>query len=176
MVLSGRFWTSSPFAALAGTGLLLAAFVAGCGVGDASVAADSPITTVAPAARADRDFMFQVLGVKTANQGGHTLNLFFRYRYEQGIAESDIPDYTAMRRQALEELAGVDATKNPYWETVNHAICTRLYEGYPLQGISCQMQVDGVENPAAGEPPGYRSSVETIGDVPALAIPGPPAP
>jgi hypothetical protein len=31
---------------------------------------------------ASRDFMFQVIGVNTRNQGGHTLNLFFHVCHE----------------------------------------------------------------------------------------------
>src|SRR5882762_5243763 len=85
--------------------------------------------TASPAgARADgtgqsRDFMFQVIALKTPNQGGQTVNLFFHYRYNVGIAERDIPNYLDMRKMAVNYLATVDVSKNPYWETLNHQLC-----------------------------------------------------
>lgn len=123
--------------------------------------------------RTRRDFMFQVVGLKTANQGGHTINLFFHYRYNSGITDSEIPDYTKLRQQALDYLSIVDVSANPYWEVLNNHLCTRLKNDYPLQAISCVMQVVGIENPAPGDEPGYRSSIETIGDIEPLVVAGP---
>lgn len=120
-----------------------------------------------------RDFMFQVTGVRTPNQGGHTVNLYFHYRYNDGIADDQIPDYRKLRRQALEYLDAVDVSRNPYWEVLNHHLCTQLKSNFPLQGISCVMQVVGVENPGPLDEPGYRSSIETIGDIEPLVIAGP---
>jgi len=122
-----------------------------------------------------RDFMFQVIGVKTANQGGHTLNLFFHYRYPSEIADVDIPDYTRLRTTALDSLAAVDVSKNPYWEVVNNQLCTRLKNGFPIQAITCELQVVGVENPGPNDEPGYRASIETIGAIEPLDVPGPHA-
>ncbi|MGE0298742.1 MAG: hypothetical protein AB7R99_18875 [Pseudonocardia sp.] len=118
--------------------------------------------------------MFEVLAVRTPNQGGQTLNLFFVYRYTPGIAERDIPDYRKLRTSALEFLKTADLSQDPYWETLNHELCGRLKTGYPLAAISCQMQVVGNDDPNHYEP-GYHSSVETIGDITPLRIPGPAA-
>jgi hypothetical protein len=123
-----------------------------------------------------RDFMFQVIGVKTRNQGGHTLNLFFRYRYNDGITDSALPDYAKVRTQALDYLSNADLSTNPYWEVLNHELCTQIKASYPIQAISCELQVVGVENPPPHDEPGYRSSIETIGNIEPLAIPGPPGP
>jgi hypothetical protein len=120
-----------------------------------------------------RDFMFQVIGAKTANQGGHTLNLFFHYRYASGIADKDIPDYTRLRTTALDSLAAVDAAKGPYWEVVNNQLCAQLKNGFPIQAISCELQVVGSEDPGPHDEPGYRASIETIGDIDPLDVPGP---
>jgi hypothetical protein len=128
------------------------------------------------ATHAGRDFMFQVIGVQTPNQGGHTLNLFFHYRYNSGIADGDIPDYTKVRREALDYLNGADMSRNPYWEVLNHELCARLKRDYPIQAISCELQVVGVENPKPHDEPGYRASIETIGDIEPLAVPGPANP
>jgi hypothetical protein len=125
---------------------------------------------------AARDFMFQVIGVKTHNQGGHTLNLFFHYRYDEGITDKDIPDYTQVRKQALDYLNSVDVSTNPYWEVLNHHLCTQIKTSFPIQAISCDLQVVGVENPPPHDEPGYRSSIETIGDIEPLVVPGPPTP
>jgi hypothetical protein len=125
---------------------------------------------------ASRDFMFQVIGVNTRNQGGHTLNLFFHYRYNDGITDNAIPDYTKIRKQALDYLSGAEISTNPYWEVLNHHLCTQLKASYPIQAISCELQVVGVENPPPHDEPGYRSSIETIGNIEPLAVPGPPAP
>lgn len=115
-----------------------------------------------------RDFMFQVLGLPTANQGGNTINLFFRYRYATGLAEGEIPDYRKMRDDTVNYLATTDLSTDPYWETLNTRLCARLRDGYPLNGISCQLQV------IADDTTGYRSSVETFGGVEPLSIPSPP--
>lgn len=120
-----------------------------------------------------RDFMFQVLGVKTANQGGATVNLFFHYRYTSGITERDIPNYLHLRNAALTYLATTDVSENPYWETLNQRLCTRLKTTFPLEAISCELQVPGDETPGPHEP-GYRASIDTIGDITPLSIPGPP--
>lgn len=121
-----------------------------------------------------REFMFEVTGVATPNQGGQTLNLFLHYRYDHGIAEGDIPNYLALREDALGYLATVDLAGDPYWETLNRDLCARLKAGYPLDAISCQLQVVGNDAPERYEP-GYHASVETIGDIDPLRIPGPPA-
>ena len=123
----------------------------------------------APAAR---DFMFQVIDLKTANQGGQTINLFFHYRYNPGIAEHDIPNYVTMRKDALHYLATADLSKSPYWETLNQHLCAQLKTSYPLDAISCELQVVGSDTPGHSEP-GYHASIETIGDIEALSIPGP---
>jgi hypothetical protein len=124
--------------------------------------------------RTSRDFMFQVVGVWTSNQGGHRINLFFHYRYSDRIADNQIPDYTKVRQKALDYLNTADVSRNPYWEIINKQLCTQLKNSYPFQAISCQIQVPGVENPSPHDEPGYRSSIETIGDIEPLAIPGPP--
>lgn len=121
-----------------------------------------------------REFMFEVTDLATPNQGGQTLNLFLHYRYDHGIAEGDIPNYLALREDALGYLATVDLAGDPYWETLNRDLCARLKAGYPLDAISCQLQVVGNEAPERYEP-GYHASVETIGDIDPLRIPGPPA-
>jgi len=116
------------------------------------------------------DFMFQVDGYQTANQGGHTLNLYFSYRYDQRIADADIPDYNALRRVVLTYLDQVDPSKGLYWEILVRDYCSLLAAGFPIEAISCQMQVF----PGVGD--GFqaiRSTTYTIGDIPALAIPGP---
>jgi hypothetical protein len=120
-----------------------------------------------------RDFMFQVVGVKTPNQGGHTINLFFHYRYNSGITNNEIPDYTKLRRQAIDYLDAVDVSANPYWEVLNNHLCAHLKSSYPIEAISCLMQVVGSENPLPHDEPGYRSSIETIGDIAPLVLPGP---
>jgi hypothetical protein len=120
-----------------------------------------------------RQFMFQVIGLRTPNQGGHTLNLFFHYRYNGGIRDHEIPDYVKLRDQAVEYLNAADLSANPYWEVLNHRLCAQLKSGYPLEAISCLMQVVGTENPPPHRPSGYRASIETIGDIESLVIPGP---
>jgi hypothetical protein len=135
--------------------------------------------TASPAgARADgtgqsRDFMFQVIALKTPNQGGQTVNLFFHYRYNGGIAERDIPNYLDMRKMALNYLATADVSKNPYWETLNHQLCGQLKDGFPIEAISCELQVAGNEVPGPHFEPGYHASTETFGDIEPLAVLGP---
>lgn len=153
------------------TALLL--LVAG-GLFAAGVAVGSRGGTSPTMSQSARDFMFEVTDVKTSNQGGQALNLFFHYRYADGIAEQDIPDYRKLRNDALDYLATTDLSRNPYWETLNHHICAQLKTSYPLDAISCQLQVVGKEAPGQ-EVPGYRASIETLGDITPLSISGPPA-
>ena len=130
------------------------------------------------AARADgnqqgRDFLFQVIALKTPNQGGQTLNLFFHYRYNSGIAERDIPNYLDMRKMALDYLATTDLSKNPYWETLNHQLCGQLKNSFPVEAISCELQAYGNEIPGPDYEPGSHASIETFGDIEPLAVLGP---
>jgi hypothetical protein len=123
---------------------------------------------------ADRfDFMFQIDGYKTKNQGGQTLNLYFSYRYNDDIADADIPDYRNLRATVLSYLDEIDPTANLYWEVLDRDICKQLKAQFPVQAISCQMQVFGNNRPGKKNEPGFHSTVYTIGDLAALAIPGP---
>jgi hypothetical protein len=153
---------------LAGAAAVLGALplVAGLAMGSSL-----PISQASPTG--DKwDFMFQVDGYQTANQGGHTLNLYFSYRYNQGIANSALPDYRALRGVALAYLDRVGPSQDLFWEILDREICTQLAAGFPVEAISCQMQVF----PRAGDGiPDIRSTTYTIGDIAPLAIPGPVA-
>lgn len=119
-----------------------------------------------------REFLFEIADLPTRNQGGNVLNLFFHLRYADGIAERDLPDYRKIRDEAIGYLESADLSSNPYWETLNHGLCTQLMDRYPLDAISCQLQVVG--EPELGPRGfGYRSSVETLGDIDPLRVPGP---
>ena len=120
-----------------------------------------------------RDFMFQVAGYQTANQGGQTMNIFIHYRYNAGIATADIPNYIDLRTEVLDFLNNVDTSQNPYWETLNQQICTQLKDGFPLEAISCQLQVLSDDRPGLPYEPGFHTTIHTIGDIEPLAIPGP---
>ena len=120
-----------------------------------------------------RDFAFHVIGVTTSNEGGDTLNLFFHYRYDDGIRDKDIPDYAKVRDQALGYLAGADLSTNPYWEVLNQHLCIQLKVNFPIEAISCELQVVGVQNPPPHYESGYRSSTDTIGDIDPLVVPAP---
>lgn len=122
---------------------------------------------------AKRDFMFQIAGYQTENQGGQTLNIFVHYRYNPGIATEDIPNYVDLRTQMLEFLEDVDSSLNPYWETLNQQICSQLKSNFPLEAISCQLQVLSDDRPGLPYEPGFHTSIHTIGDIDPLAVPGP---
>lgn len=122
---------------------------------------------------AKRDFMFQIAGYQTENQGGQTLNIFVHYRYAAGIATEDIPNYVDLRTQMIDFLDQVDSSLNPYWETLNQQICTQLKNNFPLEAISCQLQVLSDDRPGLPYEPGFHTSIHTIGDIDPLAIPGP---
>jgi hypothetical protein len=38
-------------------------------------------------------------------------------------------------------MGDVDASKNPYWATLNEELCTELVSVYPIRAISCLLQV-----------------------------------
>ena len=143
--------------------LLVAPALSACG---SSPRLTSPTTN-------HRDFMFQIEGYHTRNQGGQTVDMYFYYRYDPDLPESRLPNYIALRDDAYQFMDTVDVAKNPYWETLNAELCHRLKDKYPIEAISCQMQVKGDLDGGVRYEPGYHSSVETIGDVPPLQIPGP---
>lgn len=148
--------------------LVGASVTAGIAIGTNMARAPSSPASPEPS----RGFMFQVVGVQTSLQGGHTLNLFLHYRYNRGITDREIPDYRKLRQRALDYLKTADVPTDIYWEVLNHHLCDHLKSNYPLEAISCEMQVAAGEN---GLQPGaapYRASVETIGDIEPLAIPG----
>lgn len=123
-----------------------------------------------------RDFMFQIAGYRTENQGGQTLNMYFHYRYDDGISKGDIPNYEDLRRDVLKFMNDVDTSKNPYWETLNQELCTELESDYLIQAISCQLQVYPDYRSGLTYEPGFHSSIHTIGEIEPLAIPGPVKP
>ena len=120
--------------------------------------------------------MFQVNGVNTKNQGGQTMNMYFCYRYNTGIAENDIPNYVDLRTKALDFMGKVDSAANPYWETLDKQLSTELKSSFPVEAISCQLQVYSDDRPGLPYEPGYHGTVCTIGAIEALAIPGSLAP
>ncbi len=130
----------------------------------------------AAAPEVKRDFMFQINGYRTQNQGGQTLNMYFHYRYDAGIATSEIPNYEDLRAEVLEFMDDVDASQNPYWETLNERICTELAQDFPIQAISCQLQVYPDYRRGLPYEPGFHTSIHTIGAIQPLAIPGPIGP
>lgn len=154
----------------------LALVLLGGASGWALARAAAPDTTPAgssPSAVPEQDFFFQVVGYQTANQGGQRLNMFFHYRYDAGIAVSAIPNYVDIRTDALDFMDAVDAAENPYWEVLAERLCTQLSGAYPVESISCQLQVYPDDRPGLPYEPGYHGTTYTIGDIEPLAIPGP---
>lgn len=120
-----------------------------------------------------RDFMFEVMDFKTPNQGGEILNLYFHYRYNPGIADKDLPDYLAVKKTATTYLTTTNLHTNPYWETLNQNLCQKIKHDYPIDAISCELQVHGNARTDTWAEPGYHASIDTIGGIEPLAIPGP---
>lgn len=110
------------------------------------------------------DFMFQVMHVHTADQGGDTFNFYLRYRYRTGLPSARFPNFLDIRRMLLRYMA---PKRTAYIEVLNTRICTQIKNRFALQAISCQFQA------YHGEDPGYRSSIVTIGNIQPLAIPRP---
>ena len=110
-----------------------------------------------------RDFMFQVDGFEAE---GQTIDMYFHYRYDQGIATQNIPDFRDLRSDAIGYMND-NAEEGVYWETLSRGVCSRLMQKYPIQAISCQLRVH------PGRDPGFSSSIHTIGAIEPLAIPGP---
>ena len=120
-----------------------------------------------------RDFLFQIVGYETLNQGGQKMNLYFHYRYAEGTAAEDIPSDSDLRGQVVDFMREVDTTDEPYWETVDLQLCTALKKNYPIEAISCQLQVDPADRKGLPYEPGYHGSTTTIGDIEPLMYAGP---
>jgi hypothetical protein len=128
----------------------------------------SPLTP--PALTEKREFMFQIDKYVTKNQGGQTLNMYFHYRYNTGIATQDIPDYRDLRNAVITYLDHLDTSQNPYWETLSKTICDNLKQKFPIEAISCQLQVASDTRSGLPNEPGVHSSITTIGDIDSLTI------
>ncbi len=76
----------------------------------------------------------------------------------------------------LEFMDDVDAAQDPYWETPNESLCTELAQDFPIQAISCQLQVYPDYRRGLPYEPGFHTSIHTIGAIEPLAIPGPIGP
>lgn len=126
-----------------------------------------------PASAEKREFLFQIDRYDTENQGGQTLNLYFYYRYDAGLADADIPNFVDLRTKAIEFMDAVDASQNPFWEVLNQQLCGQLHSTFPLEAISCQLQVYPDNREGLPYEPGFHSSIDTIGDIQPLAIVGP---
>lgn len=154
--------------------LLVIGGTAGWLLAGAERPSSSPQITAAPGTdQPERDFFFQVIGFDTGNQGGQTLNMYFHYRYDRGIQTKDIPNYIDLRDDAIDFMDAVDTTKNPYWEVLDEQLCTQLSNAYPVESISCQLQVYPDDRKGLPYEPGYHGTTFTIGDIDPLAIPGP---
>lgn len=138
-----------------------------------SASALNPTASPVAPATEKREFLFQIDRYDTANQGGQTLNMYFHYRYTAGIAESDIPNYEDLRTQAIAFMDAVDTSQNPYWETLNQQLCGQLRTNFPIEAISCQLQVYPDDRAGLPYEPGFHSSIDTIGDIDPLTITGP---
>lgn len=153
------------------------------GVTAAGNSTSSPATSAGPtsspsaaspaASTEKREFLFQIDRYTTANQDGQTMNMYFRYRYNASIADTDIPNYIDLRTKAIAFMDAVDTSQNPYWETLNQQLCGELHDSFPIEAISCQLQVYPDDRTGAPYEPGFHSSIDTIGDIEPLAIVGP---
>ena len=98
--------------------------------------------------------------------------MYFHYRYDAGIATGDTPNYEDLRAKVLEFMGDVDASKNPYWATLNEELCTQLASAYPIRAISCQLQVYPDYRRGLPYESGFHTSIHTIGAIEPLAITG----
>jgi hypothetical protein len=102
--------------------------------------------------------------------------MYFHYRYDAGIATGDIPIYEDLRAEVLKFMGDVDASKNPYWATLNEELCTQLASAYPIRAISCQLQVYPDYRRGLPYESGFHTSIHTsihtIGAIEPLAITG----
>ena len=95
----------------------------------------------AAATEAKRDFMFQIAGYRTENQGGQTFNMYFHYLGDVALGDAGVVTYEDLRAEVLEFMGNVDASENPYWETLNQELCTELISG-PIKARASQPPAD----------------------------------
>lgn len=117
-----------------------------------------------------RDFMFEINNFYTKNQGGQTVNMYFHYRYNDGIQTADIPDYRELRNDVLDYMNNLNISEEPYWETLTKTVCENLKNKYPIEAISCQFQVATDTHSGLPNEPGTHSSITTIGNIEPLAV------
>lgn len=120
--------------------------------------------------KVQREFLFQVDNYVTKNQGGQTVTMYFHYRYNDGIAEDQIPDYRKLRASAIQFMDTLDIVENPYWETITKNMCQRLKDNFPIEAISCQIQVASDRRQGLANEPGVHSSITTIGEIESLSF------
>ena len=71
----------------------------------------------------------------------NNLNIKIRYRYENGIAESEYPDFRVILKD-IEDSLNNYPNKTDYWEILNKKLTLMLLKKYPmLASITSEIQV-----------------------------------
>jgi len=88
------------------------------------------------------EFSFLIQDFKISHQSEvNNLNIKIRYRYENGIAESEYPDFRVILKD-IEDSLNNYPNKTDYWEILNKKLTLMLLKKYPmLASITSEIQV-----------------------------------
>jgi hypothetical protein len=88
------------------------------------------------------EFSFLIQDFKINHQlEVNNLNIKIRYRYENGITESEYPDFRAIVKD-IEDFLNNYPNKTDYWEILNKKLTLMLLKKYPtLESITSEIQV-----------------------------------
>ena len=86
----------------------------------------------------------------------NNLNIKVRYRYQNGITESEYPDFRAILKN-IEDFLNNYLNKTDYWEILNKKLTLMALKKYPmLESITSEIQVSPSQKVAY-----LRSSIVT---------------
>jgi hypothetical protein len=103
----------------------------------------TPVAQQKQAGRLIEEFSFLIRDFKIDHQGEtNTLNISISYRYVNGIAKSEYPDFRLLAKD-VETLLTNYPNEEDYWEIVNKNVTSLLMRKYSaLASINCEIKAE----------------------------------
>ncbi len=109
--------------------------------------ADQPSHQAVADRNLEEEFSFSLKDFKLDHQGEiNTLNITVRYRYKNGLAETDYPDFRLVLKD-VENFLATYPNKADYWEILNKQLTSLILRKYPvIERVISELQVSPSAN------------------------------
>ena len=115
-------------------------------------------------------FQFAVSKYHTPRQSGQVVDIYVRYAYKKNLPISAYPDYRVLRTKILTYMEpSNEFPAEIFWEIIASEMGKELMKGFPLKGVSIQLNVLDNQNPDSNEP-GDHGPTFTIGEIAPLDV------